>query len=344
MRILCMKRILICLLSSFCVNMLQIGAQSVDKSDWMALLPDDMLVASVSMPGAHDAATYKGVLMALGLGRTQVANLSAQWESGVRAFDLRPAVRDTALHIYHSVLRTGVSFQDAIQEIFVMLDKHPNEFAVVLLRHESESENEREKLLWPDAIGRAIEGLGEKAAMFHPQMMVGEMRGKVLFLSRNVYHGTRKGAMVTGWSHASQGTDNARIYANGEEAQLQVQDYYAPTTDERRQEKLRGVKKMLSLARTASQDVWTINFLSGYSKTALGGNATTHGYKANAQWLHSRLLEETNESNTVSAGRMGIVFMDFVGMDKVCGGLWHWKAYGVQSNKLSELVIESNFR
>lgn len=309
-------------------------------------LPDEKLVASVSMPGAHDAATYKGVMMCLGMGRTQTANLAEQWESGVRAFDLRPAVRDTALHIYHSVLRTGVSFQEAISKICTLLDKHPEEFAVVLLRHESESENEREKHLWPSAIGRVIETLGERAVTFHPHITVGEVRGKILFLSRNAYQGTQKGALLTGWSHASQGTDRARIrsYANGEEAQLQVQDYYAPTTEERKQAKLLGARKMLSLAKAAAQDVWTINFLSGYAKTAFGGNATTRGYKANAQWLHTRLLEEQKEHKALSAGRMGIVFMDFVGTDKVCGGLWHWKPYHVQSNQLAELVIESNFR
>ena len=309
-------------------------------------LPDEKLVASVSMPGAHDAATYKGVMMSLGMGRTQTANLAEQWESGVRAFDLRPAVRDTALHIYHSVLKTGVSFQEAISKICTLLDKHPEEFAVVLLRHENESENEREKHLWPSAIGRVIETLGERAVTFHPHITVGEVRGKILFLSRNAYHGTHKGALVTGWSHASQGTDMARIisYANGEEAQLQVQDYYAPTTEERKQAKLLGARKMLSLAKAAAQDVWTINFLSGYARTAFGGNATTRGYKANAQWLHTRLLEEQKEHKALSAGRMGIVFMDFVGTDKVCGGLWHWKPYHVQSNQLAELVIESNFR
>ena len=311
----------------------------------MALL-DEKLVASVSMPGAHDAATYKGVMMSLGMGRTQTANLAEQWESGVRAFDLRPAVRDSTLHIYHSVLKTGVSFQEAISKICTLLDKHPEEFAVVLLRHESESENEREKQLWPGAIGRVIETLGERAVTFHPHITVGEVRGKILFLSRNAYHGTQKGALVTGWSHASQGTDRARIIScdNGEEALLQVQDFYAPTTDDKRQEKLLGARKMFSLSSAAAQDVWTINFLSGYAKTAFGGNATTRGYKANAQWLHTRLLEEQKEHKALSAGRMGIVFMDFVGTDKVCGGLWHWKPYHVQSNKLAELVIESNFR
>lgn len=181
-----MKRILTCLLLFFSVNVLQTIAQSINKSEWMTALPDEKLVASVSMPGAHDAATYKGVMMCLGMGRTQTANLTEQWESGVRAFDLRPAVRDTALHIYHSVLKTGISFQEAISKICTLLDKHPEEFAVVLLRHESESENEREKHQWPSAIGRVIETLGERAVTFHPHITVGEVRGKILFLSITV--------------------------------------------------------------------------------------------------------------------------------------------------------------
>ena len=41
---------------------------------------------------------------------------------------------------------------------------------------------------------------------------------------------------------------------------------------------------------------------------------------------------------------MGIVFMDYAGVDKVGGGLWHWKPFEVHGKMLVEAVVESNLR
>lgn len=237
-----------------------------------------------------------------------------------------------------------MSFSEALGIICAQLERYPSEFAIVLLREESDSENESERSLWPHLVGKAIQEIWNKAAVFSPDMKVADARGKVLFLTRNVYKGTEKGALLTGWNHSKDGNVNAQIIScsNGKVARLQVQDYYAPTNAKKRTEKLEVVKRYLFLASMAPEGVWTMNFLSGYSTTWLGCTsvATTSGYKRNAAWLHPLVLEVLGHG-----GRpMGIVFMDYAGVEKVGGGLWHWKPFNVHGKMMLKTIVESNLR
>lgn len=319
-----------------------LSAQSADMSEWMRHVDDTVAVSLMSIPGAHDAATGEGMLSLPGFGVTQTLGLEEQWRCGVRAFDLRPAVRDTLLYIYHGRLRTKVTFAEALDVIRRLLKEHPSEFAVVLLREESDSENGEERALWPSLVGKAIREMGESAAVFSPDMKVADVRGQVLFLTRNRYDGTGRGALIAGWTHSKDGSVTARMVscADGAEAGLQVQDYYAPTDAGKRAEKFEAVKRYLALAAEAPKGVWTINFLSGYSTTWLGCTplATTSGYRRNAAWLHPLVLE------CLGHGRrpMGVVFMDYAGVDKAGGGLWHWKPFNVYGKMLVRAIVESN--
>ena len=168
---------------------LMVAAQSTDCCNWMSRLDDARTVASLSIPGAHDAATGEGLLMVAGLGKTQELTLAGQWECGVRAFDLRPAVNGKELYIYHGPIRTKISFGKALEILCNKLAEHPTEFAIVLMREENDSENAAERALWPQAVGKAIENIGDKAAIFSPAMKVGNARGKIIFISRNAYTG-----------------------------------------------------------------------------------------------------------------------------------------------------------
>ena len=319
-------------------------AQSVDMSEWMRHVDDSVALCSMSIPGAHDAATGEGMLSLPGFGVTQTLGLQELWMCGVRAFDLRPAVRDTLLYIYHGRLRTKVAFADALDVIRCRLREHPSEFAVVVLREESDSENEDERALWPSLVGKVIRELGDVAVVFSPGMRLVDARGRILFLTRSAYSDTEKGALIAGWNHSKYGNVAARMvsYADGAEAALQVQDYYAPTDAKKRAMKQDAVKRYLTLAANAPKGVWTMNFLSGYSTTWLGYTslATTSGYKRNAAWLHPVVLGFLGEERFP----MGIVFMDYAGVDKVGGGLWHWKPFEVHGKMLVEAIVESNLR
>lgn len=323
---------------------LMLMAQEIDGRDWMSQLDDARTVASLSIPGAHDAATGEGLHMVAGFGKTQELTLDELWNSGVRAFDLRPAVKGEELHIYHGPVRTKVSFGKALEILCDKLTEHPTEFAIVLMREESDSENSTERALWPQAVGKAIENTGDKAAIFSPAMKVGDARGKIIFLSRNTYTGCNKGAKISGWSHSPEGNTNARIssYANGATARLMVQDYYAPTDKDKQQTKERAVLHYLQLAAEAPADVWTINFLSGYNNCWLGFTpfATTSGYKRNTERIHPIIIN----SLTTKPQPTGIMMLDFAGCDKTGGGIWHWGCFETLGTELVNKIIGQNFK
>ena len=338
-----MKTLLIDILLIFTAP-LMLMAQELDGRRWMAGIDDTRTVASLSIPGAHDAATGEGLIMTPGLGKTQELTLAGLWDCGVRAFDLRPAVKDGELHIYHSLIRTKASFSEALDIICDKLKEHPTEFAIVLLREESDSENGTERAQWPTTIGKIINSLGERAAIFSPAMSVGDARGKIIFISRSNYTGCNRGALATGWNHSQQGSLNGRItsYTDGATARLQVQDYYAPTDDAKQRAKESIALQFLDHAAGAPDDVWTINFLSGYCNRWLGVTpfATTSGYKRNAEDIHLVFVD------TLSAKPQptGIVMMDFAGCDSVRGGIWHWGTFETMGAELVKKIIKQNFR
>lgn len=338
-----MKRIFLCALILICCPFAMV-AQDVGRGNWMSRLCDSCTVASLSIPGAHDAATGEGLHMVAGLGKTQGLALSRLWDCGVRAFDLRPAVKGGELHIYHGPVRTNVSFNEALDIICHKLAEHPTEFAIVLLREESDSENSAERALWPSAVGNAIAALGEKAAIFSPAMSVKDARGKIIFISRNTYTGTGRGAIIKGWTHSPGGTSNAEIIScySGIVARLQMQDYYAPTDKEKQKVKEKAVLQCLQRAADAPADVWTINSLSGYSNRWLGFTpfATTSGYKRNAERIHPIVIS----SLIAKPQPTGIMLLDFAGCDKTGGGIWHWSAFETLGAEMVDKIIGQNFK
>ena len=282
--------------------------------------------------------------MVAGFGKTQELSLAALWDCGVRAFDLRPAVNGEELHIYHGPIRTKISFGKALEILCNKLAEHPTEFAIVLLREENDSENSAERALWAQAVGKAIEDIGDKAAIFSPAMNVRDARGKIIFLSRNVYTGNNRGAIIKGWNHSPQGTTDAVItsLANGATDRLQMQDYYAPTDKEKQKAKEEAVLQCLQRAASAPADVWTINFLSGYCNRWLGFTpfATTSGYKRNAERIHPIVIN----SLTTKPQPTGIIMLDFAGCDKTGGGIWHWGCFKTLGAELVDKIIGQNFK
>ena len=111
---------------------LTLVAQSFRGCDWISCIDESRTVASLSIPGAHDAATGEGLVMIPGFGKTQDLSIAELWDCGVRAFDLRPAVRKGELHVYHSIIRTKVTFSRALEILCSRLEAHPTEFAIVL--------------------------------------------------------------------------------------------------------------------------------------------------------------------------------------------------------------------
>ena len=104
-------------------------AASVSASDWMKELPDNVYLSQLSLPGTHDSGTGNGInpsFMAA-FAQCQDIPLGQQWSAGIRAFDLRPHVKDDYLNVNHGITATNLRFDDAILQLRDSLKAHPSE-------------------------------------------------------------------------------------------------------------------------------------------------------------------------------------------------------------------------
>lgn len=224
-----------------------------EDSEWMAAHGDSVKLCDMAIPGAHDAATGHGFVGFRGLfvgpfARTQTLSLSELWDAGVRAFDLRPAVKDGILPIYHGSERTKLNFREALEVIAQKLREHPSEMAVILLRQELPGGD------WAGLIAQAIKESGLELMSFSESMTLGDARGKVLVLSRDdVAHcGVVR---IHSWRH-----DSVVSVLTNNGVNITVQDLYNCTNPGALERK----KAMFEEANSA--DGWVINYLSGYTR------------------------------------------------------------------------------
>lgn len=242
-----MKRVLQIVL---CVVVFSVHAEN---SEWMATHEDSVKLCDMAILGAHDAATGHGFSGFRGLfvgpfARTQTLTISELWDAGVRAFDLRPVVKDGELPIYHGSERTKLTLNDALKIIAHKLREHPSEVAVILLRQEQPGGD------WAELTAESITESGLQLMPFSESMTLGEVRGRVLVLSRNVVAHSDV-IHLSGWRHDSI----AQVTAdNG--MHITVQDFYDCTEPGALDQK----KAMFEKANSA--EGWVINYLSGYTR------------------------------------------------------------------------------
>lgn len=311
------------LFSSSCTKII-LGDNATDSSGWLSAVADDTPVASLSIPGSHDAASYTiNTPFVEIFARTQAMTISEQLNYGVRAFDLRPAIADNRMKIFHDVYDTNVLFADAIDTILDFLGRNPSEFAIVLIRHEEEADNADSR--WSGVLYDILSSLPENRVVrdFKPDLTVGQIRGKILFISRNPYENGPIGAFVSNWY---SGKDiRLQKSAGINEGALWVQDYYDPNGKE---DKLDAIRNMLNeFSGGAAPGTWCINHASGYTSGIFGAP----DYRENAQNVNSLTAEWIEGLN----GSAGIVMMDFAGASK-CG------KYPVCGDKLLRALINHN--
>lgn len=154
----------------------------------MKRLPDNLFVSQVSIPGTHDAATGNGVTLA-SYSQCQDIDVATQWSIGIRAFDFRPKVKGDYLNINHGIAVTNLRFDDALYLLRDSLKEHPSEFAVIHCLYASgyDSDKTKYETMLRELLSR--EDLKDYFVPFRRDLTVGDMRGKILLLSRDQYAG-----------------------------------------------------------------------------------------------------------------------------------------------------------
>ncbi len=102
----------------------------VDLCDWMSLLNEDTLLKKVAIPGAHDAGTAGLSYLA----ETQDKTTAQLLECGTRYFDLRVALTNNDLKIYHGPFK-GISLDSVLSEIKSFISAHSTETLILDFQH-----------------------------------------------------------------------------------------------------------------------------------------------------------------------------------------------------------------
>ena len=323
-------------------------SQQLRAEDWMARLPDDALVATLSIPGAHDACTGCGWADGMeGLGdlfaRTQDIDLAAEWRIGIRAFDLRPCVYDEHMNINHGIMSTRMHFEDALALLRDSLAAHPSEFVVIHLLHEADGDQVQgaynSRLL--ELLRR--DDLKDLFVDFKTNLTVGEMRGRILLLSRDSYATSPVGGFFLNWTGEANWDRQrqGRIRGRSTNGRLYMQDYADTHGTGGLDTKVSAIRQLLDFSTThvvtsTSTITWVFNFASAYSLTQnLFGNevSLSDGYRDNAAHTHAAILDYLA---THDPGPTGVVMMDYVGVDESAG-------YDVRGQELVDAIIQNNF-
>ncbi len=316
--------------------------------DWLGRLPDELYLSTISIPGSHDTGTGNGFSSSLGatFGQTQDIDMAEQWACGVRAFDLRPALRDGYLQVNHGTLATLLRFDDALYLLRDSLIAHPTEFAVVHLLHADEGDYGNVGYTYEELLLELLQGdeLKDYMVDFRRDLTLKDMRGKILILSRDEYADEPVGGFFHNWcgyidwNVQTQGKITGAGTGTEATATLYMQDLSDTHGDGVLDEKLEAINTMLDFSTNhvtsdPSDVVYVFNFASAYSKVSLG-ISTSNGYRDNATYTNARFIEYLQEKEP---GPTGVVMIDYVGVDQS-------GTYATRGKELVDTLIANNFK
>ncbi len=305
-------------------------------NNWITNLNDKIYVQQLSIPGTHDAGTYKVVLDA---GRTQGYSIEDQFKMGIRAFDLRPAYRNVtnSFYIYHASYVTSYSLDDVLSYFQSQLKANPGEFVLIQMRHETENKFHTKNTDKWDDIYSVLKKYDDYIVQWKPDLTIDECRGKMIIFTRNDYKGRSKAALVTGFADNKYGV--ATLTCNGRSSDYHVQDFYDVGNDNGKQ-KLAYLYGLYDITWKFNQGTnnfpWALNHTSGYT----AGIGSTSAYITNAKNVMLPFYQYI--TTTKQIGPTGIVFMDYVGV-RTTSGLFEWNAK-VYGDLLPAAIIDQNYR
>ena len=344
-------------------------------TDWLSMVRDETKVCKLSIPGTHDTMTGMGFYQPLlkyvfnQTAISQVSTLEEQMACGIRFFDIRPVVSiDTLatdpaekqiLRLTHGISELDVTFEETIDQLQRYLKQHPSEFFIAKLQADNGWENQNNWTVLLHKVLSKPKYQGLFVDNWHPGITVGEMRGKILWLSRYDLRPINAAfhfpIVYCDWPDEDpdineqlnpEAQRNCAMYSMSDttlKATLYKQDYYKTTTEQRMKNKQQTVINMMHSAREAAateQDIWVVNHCSAYTEVS------PRGYITNAANLHPLVIADLQQHE----GTVGIMPMDMACHDYVhCiinGGTPYTSdyLYGFYplSQSLTHLLIMSN--
>ena len=340
-------------------------------TDWLSMVRDETKVCKLTIPGTHDTMTgmgfYQPVLKYIfnTTAISQVSTLEEQMNSGLRFFDIRPVVstdtiaKKKILRLTHGISELDITFEWTIDQLQSYLKAHPSEFFIVKLQFDNGFEDQKDLYTLLSNVLHMSKYQGLFVDNWRPDITVGEMRSKILWLSRydlRPFNAAFHYPIVyCDWPDEDPDIEedinpeaqrNCSMYNMTDTtltAKLYKQDYYKTTTEKRMRNKQKTVIDMMHTAREATvgdEDIWIVNHCSAYTEVS------PRGYITNASNLHPLVIDDLQ----MYEGTVGIIPMDMACHDYVhCiinGGTPYTSDYlygfHPMSLSLTNLLIKSN--
>lgn len=340
-------------------------------TDWLGMVKDETKVCKLTIPGTHDTMTGMGFYQP-GLkfvfnmtAISQVSTLDEQIQSGLRFFDIRPVVstdtiaKKKILRLTHGISELDIAFEWTIDQLQSYLKAHPTEFFIAKLQFDNGFEDQKDLYSLLSEVLHLSKYQGLFIDNWRPDITVGEMRGKILLLSRydlrplNILYDYP--IVYCDWPDEDPDVEedlnptaqrNCAMYNMNDPslvAKLYKQDYYKTTTPKRMQNKQKTVIDMMHSAREAAasdENIWVVNHCSAYTEVS------PRGYITNASNLHPLVVDDLLKNE----GTVGIIPMDMACHDYVhCvinGGTPYTSDYlygfHPMSLSLTNLLIKTN--
>ena len=289
-------------------------------NNWMATIPSNTKFHMLSIPGAHDAATYN----ASSASKCQSLQATALLNCGVRAFDVRPGncagidgngLTIDNMELYHGSDALGILFKDYMAYLEDFLRNNKTETIMLLLSKQNSDSNFDQT--YRDVIRTYLEGLKSEGLLLtelNNNTTLEQCRGKFVVVSRNPYGSSSNnwdvvyGAQITWVGDNEAGIGKLNKQGNVAFADVYIQDQYQTTNASDREAQ---IKTTLEKSAADKGTTWYLNHVNIHW-TLFGSSPETHAGNMNPR-INTLLTNGNND------GRTGIIFYDFCG-DSSTGG------------------------
>ncbi len=127
----------------------------ISHSSWMADIPDDVPVTTLSIPGTHDSACIDGPL---DFAKTQNLDIPRQLNAGIRFLDIRLSHYQDDLLVHHDAVYMGKSYKDVLKICSDFLVRHPSETILMLIKAEDRFDSSLGDFAPSEVVGRLSRG------------------------------------------------------------------------------------------------------------------------------------------------------------------------------------------
>ncbi|HEU4555823.1 MAG TPA: phosphatidylinositol-specific phospholipase C [Chitinophaga sp.] len=264
----------------------------IPLSNWMEMVPGNVNLTSLSLPGAHNAcARYERI------GKTakcQTLSISGQLNAGIRFLDIRCRHIDNTFLIHHGMVYQRLDFDSVMHACIAFLDRHPGECIIMSIKEEyTPAGNTRTFEATFDAYARRY----ANRWYLQPEVpALEEARGKIVLLRRFAAQHGNKGIDATAWAR------NRTFTITNGPTPLRIQDEYRVP---RNRVKWSNSTALLTEASAVHKEALYINFLSGYKPRTL---LRIPNIKKVSMAMGKHIVRFFTANQR---GRFGIIAMDF---------------------------------